>query len=139
MTQIHFKTFSQIRQKTFSRTHQLAFLLGLQDTYTCHNFYVFFRDYIKYIFDMEEDGNCGFHTIGYFLDQGEQSWTLVLTRLDNEVFNKIDVSIELFYNTFLKVRNSSRIYGLGVYRRGKWIIISDISFQSSSRPLCPRI
>ncbi|XP_073223412.1 uncharacterized protein [Cicer arietinum] len=79
------------------------------------------QPYIDDIFDVAADGNCGFRAIALLLGFGEECWSLVRKRLDQEIVSHVTPYDRLFTGRIKEVRDSLMISGLGVQPMDKWL------------------
>ncbi|XP_012568202.1 uncharacterized protein [Cicer arietinum] len=84
--------------------------------------------YIDDIFDVVADGNCGFCAIALLLGFGEECWSLVRKRLDQEIVSHVTPYDRLFTERIKEVRDSLMISGLGVQPMDKWLSIPDMGY-----------
>ncbi|XP_004516432.1 uncharacterized protein [Cicer arietinum] len=84
--------------------------------------------YIDDIFDVAADGNCGFRAIALLLGFGEECWSLVRKRLDQEIVSHVTPYDRLFTGRIKEVRDSLMISGLGVQPMDKWLSIPDMGY-----------
>ncbi|XP_073221248.1 uncharacterized protein [Cicer arietinum] len=86
------------------------------------------QPYIDDIFDVAADGNCGFRVIALLLGFGEECWSLVRKRLDQEIVSHVTPYDRLFTGRIKEVRDSLMISDLGVQPMDKWLSIPDMSY-----------
>ncbi|KAI5446592.1 hypothetical protein KIW84_014432 [Lathyrus oleraceus] len=75
-------------------------------------FSIFLHQYIDETVDVGQDGNCGFHDIATLHGWGEESWSLVWTHLDVEVYQHHQMYSNVLYGTVSEVRSSLRVDSL---------------------------
>nr|XP_004506262.1 uncharacterized protein LOC101491376 [Cicer arietinum] len=86
------------------------------------------QPYIDDIFDVAADGNCGFRAIALLLGFGEECWSLVRKRLDQEIVSHVTPYDRLFTGRIKEVRDSLMISDLGVQPMDKWLSIPDMGY-----------
>ncbi|XP_073221545.1 uncharacterized protein [Cicer arietinum] len=86
------------------------------------------QPYIDDIFDVAADGNCGFRAIALLLGFGEECWSLVRKRLDQEIVSHVTPYDRLFTGRIKEVRDSLMISGLGVQPMDKWLSMPDMGY-----------
>ncbi|XP_058726381.1 uncharacterized protein LOC131597721 [Vicia villosa] len=91
-------------------------------------FLAFLHPYIDDIIDVGDDGNCGFRFITALPGWGEESWSLIRTKLDTQVHQHSDLFSKLFYDNVSIVKNVLRVEHLGVQDREKWTTIPDMGY-----------
>nr|XP_004512586.1 uncharacterized protein LOC101492156 [Cicer arietinum] len=112
---------SQSKKHHSQSSHSSKFLLLRQ-------FPDIIQPYIDDIFDVAADGNCGFHAIALLFGFGEECWSLVRKRLDQEIVSHVTPYDRLFTGRIKEVRDSLMISGLGVQPMDKWLSIPDMGY-----------
>lgn len=122
----------KVQRDHLQKTEIQACSMSSKLKYLSH-FPFFLHQYIYDIVDMGDDENCGFRAIATLLRWGKESWPLIRTQLDTEVYQHHQLFSSLFYNIVSEVMSALQVDGFGVQGREKWMTVPDMGYPIASR------